>query len=79
MFVWFKIDVFHIYMVKPTPPPSGYRTVFDVPMSDWPILVVIGASVVLGKIDLSWVTKSDNGCGVQTLEHHHSQGTVEIW
>jgi hypothetical protein len=50
MFVWFEIDVFHIYIVKPTPPPSGYRTVFDVPMSNWPILVVIGASVVLGKI-----------------------------
>ena len=41
----FGIDVMHIYIIEPTPPPGGYHSVFDAPSSDWPMFLAfsIGA------------------------------------
>ena len=43
------IDVFHMYISEPTPPPGGYRTVLDVPPAQWPFVVDFVAACIGAK------------------------------
>jgi hypothetical protein len=53
------VDVFHTYIVTPTPPPGGYRSVLEVPTSDWPIVVMLGVGVLLGRVGVGLGKSAD--------------------
>lgn len=48
-----NFDVFHMYIVEPTPPPGGYRTPLDVPPPTWPAIVMLAAAIASAKIGAS--------------------------
>ena len=45
-----NIDVFHMYLAQPVPPPGGYRTPLDVPPATWPMLVILAVAAISAKL-----------------------------
>jgi hypothetical protein len=43
-------DAYHTYIVKPSPPPLGYRSIFDVPTADWPNILGFGIALLFGRL-----------------------------
>ena len=51
--VRYRFDVFHTYIVAPTPPPGGWRTPFDVPTSTWPMLVILAIAILSSRFGVA--------------------------
>ena len=68
----YRIDLFHWYIIDPTPPPGGYRTPLDVPPASWPFLVFWGFGALLGKAGVSLGKKAEQRLRNKT--HRKSPG-----
>jgi len=55
----YGIDVFHTYIIKPTPPPGGYHSVLAIPPSDWPFIVMLAGGIALAYAGSALGKKAD--------------------
>ena len=61
----FKIDVMHVYIIPPTPPPGGYRSILDVPPATWPMDAGIGIAILFGWAGARLGRRADRGLKVR--------------